>query len=234
MKEIEYEPHYSKENYVAVGFEEVKIGISPEHSHSVTNDMFAKRKQYGLRHHVVMTVHAAMGDTLKTMVTRISTTDNNFAMWDKGQLIVILSRTKEANKSIFVGPKNDTLAAFRQLVLRKTQWSLHMEKVLNLITVNADNGNEARVINMESFPYVIRNIVFMQLTAFSSIIFWSSLFATWNWYFALIPCTTLDNTCANNDCDPDSLVGWKSERSIKFYQLFLLQPRTMKVMLVWS
>lgn len=162
MKEIEYEPHYSKEDYVAIGFEEVKIGISPEHSHSVTNDMFAKRKQYGLRHHVVMTVHAAMGDTLKTMITRISTTDNNFAMWDKGQLIVILSRTKEAKKSIFVGPKDDTLAAFRQLVLRKTQWSLHMEKVLNLITVNADNGNESRVMNTESFPYLIRNIVLPQ------------------------------------------------------------------------
>ena len=56
----------------------------------------------------------------------------------------------------------------------------------------------------------------MQHTAFPSIIFWSSLFATWNGSFALIPRTTLDNTCANNDRDLDSLVGWASERSIQF------------------
>ena len=57
-----------------------------------------------------------MGDTLNQMATSISTKDCNFELWDKGQLVVILSRTKFAKDSIFVGSKEETLTAFRQLL----------------------------------------------------------------------------------------------------------------------
>ena len=42
-------------------------------------------------------------------------------MWDKGQMIVILSRTKLAKATLFVGDKNDTLSALRHLLTRRTQ-----------------------------------------------------------------------------------------------------------------
>jgi predicted GIY-YIG superfamily endonuclease len=164
MKEIDFNVTYSREVYLERGFREVKVGIAPERTNSVRNDMFARRKQYGLRHHVSMTIHAAMGDTLLNMATSISARDTNFTMWDKGQLIVILSRTKEAKKSIFVGPKEDTLAAFRSLVCKQTQWSDHMEQVLEIITLNSSevDGEERRVLTNASFPYLIRDIVLPQ------------------------------------------------------------------------
>ena len=49
-----------------------------------------KRKQYGIKHYVSATIHAAMGDTLNQMPTSIS-------------MNKILSRTKYAKDSIFVG-----------------------------------------------------------------------------------------------------------------------------------
>ena len=55
------------------------------------------------------------------MATEISRNDSNFKLWDKGQMIVILSRTKLAKNKIFVGDKNDTLAALKDLLIRKTQ-----------------------------------------------------------------------------------------------------------------
>ena len=75
--------------------------------------MQEKRKQYGLKHHVSRTIHAAMGDTLQSMATEVSSSNDNFKMWDEGQIIVILSRTKHTKDAIFVGDKNDTITTLK-------------------------------------------------------------------------------------------------------------------------
>ena len=162
LKEIYFDETLQKDHFIDKGFKEVKIGIAPEHNVAASNTLFAKRKQYGIRHRVVMTVHAAQGDTLPMIVTRLSATDKNFAMWDKGQLVVILSRTKRAKDSIFVGPKQETLNAFRQLALSKTSWSDYMEKVLEIITINTNSSNESRVITAETYPFKIKNMILPQ------------------------------------------------------------------------
>ena len=94
-------------------FKEGKVGVCPQsHTQSVSNYIQIKRKQYGLKHYVSATVHVAMDDTLVKMATSVSTTDNNYNLWDKGQVVVILSRTKIGKHSIFVGQKDETLASF--------------------------------------------------------------------------------------------------------------------------
>ena len=102
-----------------------------------------------------------MGDTLQFMATQISTNDRNFNLWDKGQLVVILSRTKVAKNSIFVGPVNDTLDALTQLLMKKTQWSDYIEKVLRLVTINDSQPvihHQRNDINQNSFPFRICDI----------------------------------------------------------------------------
>ena len=54
-----------------------------------------------------------MGDTLNQMATSLSRNNCIFELWDKCQLVGILSRTKNAKDSMFVGPKEETLATFR-------------------------------------------------------------------------------------------------------------------------
>ena len=73
-----------------------------------------------MKHHrVTGTIHAAKGDS---MTTEISRNDPNYRLcWDKGQLVVILSRTKFAKNTIFVGDKDDTIAALKDLLIHKTQ-----------------------------------------------------------------------------------------------------------------
>ena len=101
------------------------IGVAPERTQSIKGNIQAQRKQYGLKHHRVTggSIHAAMGDTLFSMATEISTNDPNFRLWDKGQLVVILSRTKFAKNTIFVGDRYDTIAALKDLLLNQTTWS---------------------------------------------------------------------------------------------------------------
>ena len=52
-------------------------------------------------------------------------------MWDKGKMVAILSRTKCAKSTIFVGDKNGTLSALKDLLTRKIQWMDHCEKLLS-------------------------------------------------------------------------------------------------------
>ena len=159
MKEIIYDSNFSKQHYIDIGFSEEKIGVGNEYNQALPNNMQARRKQYGLKHYVSATIHAAMGDTLPYMATTISNNDPNFNLWDKGQLIVILSRTKVAKNSIFVGPKTETLNAFRQLLTTRTQWTDYIEEVLELITLNSESNDSdipsTRVMTPELYPFRI-------------------------------------------------------------------------------
>ena len=42
-------------------------------------------------------------------------------MWDEGKMTVLLSQTKLAKITIFVGAKNDAIAAVEDLLTRETQ-----------------------------------------------------------------------------------------------------------------
>ena len=162
--EVEYDPNLSKQAYLDQGFVEVDIGIAPERTQYLAGNIQAKRKQYGLKHRLASTIHEAMGDTLPSVATEVSFSNSNFSMWDKGQMIVITSRTKLGKDTIFVSNKDDTLKALKSLLTRKTQWTDYMEDVLDIITVNSSvNQNEHQVesnrtFTQTSFPYRICDV----------------------------------------------------------------------------
>ena len=54
--------------------------------------MQGQKKHYGIKHDIDGTIHYDMGDTLPSVAISLSMDDNNYSMWDKGQLLVILSR----------------------------------------------------------------------------------------------------------------------------------------------
>ena len=66
-----------------------------------------------------------------------------------------------AKDTIFVGDKNDAIAALKALLTQKTQWTDYMEEVLSLTTINSDASvgpNQIRrVFTPSSFPYRIRD-----------------------------------------------------------------------------
>ena len=98
IKDIEFNEDDTKQYFIDKGFIEVKVGVAPFRTQSLKNEIQAKRKQYGLRHQVTRTIHAAMGDTLISIAMEISLNDPQFRLWDKGKLVVILSRTKRISK----------------------------------------------------------------------------------------------------------------------------------------
>ena len=109
-----------------------------------------------------------MGDTLQSMATEISKSNSSYKMWDKGQLIVILSRTKTAKDTIFVGNKSETIEALKSLLTKRTQWSDYIETVLSVITINTVtsidslNTNQNCVLTQNEYPYRICDVTLPQ------------------------------------------------------------------------
>ena len=80
-----------------------------------------------------------MVDTLPLVVTLLSMADNNYSVWDKGQFLVILSRTKLAKGAIFVINKEIALNALVHLLKQQTQWTQYMSELLKIVTINHNN-----------------------------------------------------------------------------------------------
>ena len=93
IKDAKYDPHKSEQCYLDEGWTKFKVGVCREVTHSVEGNIKAQRKQYGLKPDVTSTVHASMGDTLHKVATEVSLEDSHYMLWDKAQVIVLLSRT---------------------------------------------------------------------------------------------------------------------------------------------
>ena len=166
----EFDHDLPKEFYLNQGFKEVTIGIAPEQIHSIGRNLQAQRKQYGLKHRVTSTIHAAMGDTLSRVAIEISRNDSSFKLWDCAQAIVTLSRTKLGKNLIFVGSKNETINALVEVIQMKSQWTDYMEEVLNLITIRNGNTNDNeqaesprhRQLTQSHYPFRICDVVLPQ------------------------------------------------------------------------
>ena len=157
-KDVSYEPDSTKESYFSKGYKEISVGCNPRKVYSICNkNLQVSRKQYGLKHYVAGTIHYAMGDTLPSLVTTFSNIDKNYSMWDKGQLLVIISRTKNSKDTIFVGDKEDTLNAMVTILKTRTQWTDHMENILNVVTINSEtderNIDRSGVMDHSGFPF---------------------------------------------------------------------------------
>ena len=130
-----YNPNKTKESYISDGWKIVHIGTSQESVKSLPGNMKAQRRQYGLKHYVTSTVHASMGDTLDALATEISL-ENTFKLWDKAQAVVLLSRTRRAKDTIFVGDKRETIKALTSIIQLSTQWMDYQEEVLPLLKIS--------------------------------------------------------------------------------------------------
>ena len=77
---------------------------------------------------------------------------------------MVISWTRLAKDTIFVGDKEATLDALVALLQCCTQWTDYMEKILRVVTINGKYGiNEElgmneRVLYQSSFPYRLRDV----------------------------------------------------------------------------
>ena len=60
INDIEFDTKATQKVCICKIFVEVKVGIAPEWTQSLVNNMEAHHKKYGLKHYVTGTIHRAM------------------------------------------------------------------------------------------------------------------------------------------------------------------------------
>jgi hypothetical protein len=106
-----------------------------------------------------------MGDTLPSIATTFSLIDRNFSVWDKGQLLVIISCTKLERHTVFGGDKESTLDALSSILKSRTQWTDHMENILRVVTTDFDEEQHHQQVvtsratmTQASFPFRMNDV----------------------------------------------------------------------------
>ena len=64
LSDIQFDESNSNNDYLKMGFYEVKVGIAPIRTQAISCYLQAQRKQYTIKHCVTSTINALMGDTL--------------------------------------------------------------------------------------------------------------------------------------------------------------------------
>ena len=96
--------------------------------------MHAKRLQYLLRHIGATTINKSQGETLPLGLAVEIT--KQYSPWEKGQIVVALSRTKTSSLTIIVGERNYAIQKTWELIIIGNQWTQYTANILKMITIN--------------------------------------------------------------------------------------------------
>ncbi|KAA0200761.1 hypothetical protein HAZT_HAZT011898 [Hyalella azteca] len=100
----------------------------------------ARRLQFSLAYYVCSTVHRIIGETCPKLATQISSGRKKFSLWDRDQLLVIISRVSSLDDILFVGSQQDTLLAIKELLAQTQVYDQHIDKVITSCNVLKDGG----------------------------------------------------------------------------------------------
>lgn len=130
------------------------VGIAPVLTHRFAYGVTGRRQQYGLRPRVSATIHSIIGQELSCLVTRVLQTEPLYSVWEKAQVVVLLSRTPMGKQTVFVGNPVETVKALSAALTKNTQYMEYMNNLVNAMT-----GSEVPKIDLPSWhPYRAQDI----------------------------------------------------------------------------
>ena len=145
----------TEEVLLALGWKYKAVGVPPgDRVQFIKRGIRAKRRQYGLRHHVGSTIHAAMGATLKSLVTKIlKGRKSNYSLWLKSQVVVLLSRTRFAKETVFLSTNpRETAEALYDILLTTTPFETYISQLLESLCTS-NNYHDPPQFNMTNRIY---------------------------------------------------------------------------------
>ena len=117
----------------------------------------AMRNQIPLRQHICMTLHRTLGETCEAIATEIGEKSSKFGLWEREQLLVLVSRVRSLDNLTFVGDRQRTWQAIAVLL---RQWSLASEhidaRIKAMDRMNAGNDALPRIV--APLPHSLRGL----------------------------------------------------------------------------
>jgi hypothetical protein len=148
---------YTFDTLTRRGWKKVEIKVCPDKSHHCFGGMFGKRHQYGIRPLAATTVHKAMGNDYDKIVSCVINDGlSGFRLWEKAQVLVLISRVHRMQDIIFVGDKEETARQLLQIITVVPKYALYIDYIINCLT-SAPTSPALPVINLSStLPFHIQ------------------------------------------------------------------------------
>lgn len=144
----------STESLLSHGWSKVNMKVAPDLTHHCQGGMFAKRYQYGIRPMVATTIHKAMGNDYNKIVSSVCDDGiNGFRLWEKAQVLVLMSRVHRAQDIIFVGNKDETALRLFELINTQPKYSLYMNYLINHLTESSNDHSSPTIDLPNALPF---------------------------------------------------------------------------------
>jgi len=126
---------FTIESLLNHGWKMTNMKPAPELVHHCYRGIFGKRYQYGIRPLAATTIHKAMGSDFDKIVSCIyDDGSHDFRLWEKAQVLVLISRVHCAKDIIFIGDKFQTAQRLLELISIQPKYALYMEYIINCLT----------------------------------------------------------------------------------------------------
>ena len=112
-----------------------------------------RRTQFPVRYYLASTIHRIQGDTVPVLATELSTTNRDLKLWQREQLAVLISRVSHLDDIIFVGSKEETAAAIKQILSGSTMWDSLVDMYIKTLNI-AEYSDTARHVILDTHPYL--------------------------------------------------------------------------------
>ena len=143
---------------------------APARSRYINDRLNGRRHQYGLCMFTTSTIHAVMGQTCSALVSQVCLNDPMYDLWEREQVIVLLSRTCYGKDIIFKGDPIATAEALYSVLQKTSQFAEYISHLLdNLIIRSASNVSTQNrhpshlslpSVDMSLHPYRARDVCF--------------------------------------------------------------------------
>ena len=149
--------NFDENNLITSGWR--KVSISKVFTPVMTNQCkFLRRYSFPLKNYVASTIHKCIGDTFPKIVTKVSLTDKHYKIWEKEQLLVLLSRVSKLDDITFVGEEHEIELTLTAAIQQKSCWGTFINDLLEKLA-STPSDLTPPTLNLLSSNVVPWNIV---------------------------------------------------------------------------
>ena len=93
--------------------------------------LLARRQQWPFRLYVSTTIHRVIGETTPILATQLALSNSKFVIWEKEQLLVVLSRVRSLDNLYFVGQMEELVATVKGLLAKTDPTEVFLDQLLS-------------------------------------------------------------------------------------------------------
>jgi predicted GIY-YIG superfamily endonuclease len=140
----------TERDFISAGFRIETVGKAPSRTQYIGLGFQGKRVQYGLRHRIAATIHAGMGQDLPTVITKVDGAEK-YRLFQREQVVVLLSRTHFAKDIYFVGEPEATAEVLWDALNMRSAYDSYLEYLMKQLTNRGRASRYEREINLPRF-----------------------------------------------------------------------------------